>query len=142
MTSVSQAAEHSLAFTTIVRGDHSGIAAYREAVARTPSEWAEIWQRHTAGIRTPPPLPAVDFSIDMVIAVFFGKGPQGRRAAILNVVDQNNRRVVLLQMIGPPGPESEDAPQSTPFQIIRVPRTALPVVFVRAKIPDLYQPGR
>jgi hypothetical protein len=142
MTSVSQAAEHSLAFTTIARGDHSGIAAYREAVARTSSAWAEIWQKHTAGMRTAPPLPAVEFSIDMVIAVFFSKAPVGRRVAILSVVDQGNRRLVVLQMIGPPGPESEDVPQNTPFQIIRAPQTALPVVFVRAKIPDLYQPGR
>jgi len=49
---------------------------------------------------------------------------------------------VLLQMIGPPGPESEDQPQITPFHIVQLARSPMPVVFMRAKIPDLYQPGR
>ncbi len=106
------------------------------------SEWGEIWRKHTAGIRTPVPFPTVDFSRNMVIAIFFGKVPIGWRTAILDIVEESNRLVVLVQMIGPPGPESEDIPQITPFHIVQVPRSPLPVVFARAKIPDLYQPGR
>jgi hypothetical protein len=78
----------------------------------------------------------------MVIAVFFGKGPVGRRTAILDIVERNGQLVVYVQVIGSPGPESEDLPQITPFHIVQLARSPMPVVFRRAKIPDLYQPGR
>ena len=134
-------ADQSIAFTTIAQGNQSGVTGYTEAVIHTPYEWEEIWRKHASGMGTPTPPPAVDFSRNMVIAVFFGKVPAGRRTAIWGIVEQDGRLVVLLQMIGPPGPESDDLPQIAPFQIVQLPRSPLPVVFIRTKIPDMYQPG-
>lgn len=133
-------ADEPVAFATIAQGSQSGITTYTDAVIRTPTEWDEIWRKHASGMGTLTP-PAVDFSRHMVIAVFFGKVPAGRRTGILGIVEQDGRLVVLLQMIGPPGPESDDLPQITPFQIVKLPRSPLPVVFMRAKVPDIYQPG-
>ena len=130
-----------VAFISIAQGDQSGIITYTEAVVRTPREWDGIWRKHAAGIRMPTVPPAVDFSRNMVVAVFFGEVPAGRRTAILRVVTQDNRLIVLLQMIGPPGPESEDLPHITPYHIVELPRSPLPVAFMRAKIPDMYQPS-
>ncbi len=138
---IAQAAQQ-VAFTLLARGDHSGINTFSQAVVRSPGTWAALWQRHAAGTRTSTVPPAVDFSRNMVIAVFFGKGPVGRRTAISDIVERDTQLVVLVQMIGPPGPESEDLPQATPFHIVQLARSPLPVVFIRAKIPNLYQPGR
>jgi len=129
-------------FTILTRGNDSGISTFSQAVVRSPDRWAALWQRHAAGSRIPTVPPAVDFSRNMVIAVFFGKGPVGRRTAISDIVERDGQLVVSVQMIGPPGPESEDLPQITPFLIVQLARSPALVVFVRAKIPDLYQPGR
>src|SRR5574337_1616436 len=130
-----------VAFTVLTQGTHSGISTFSEVVVRSPDEWAALWLRHAAGTSTPTVPPAVDFSRNMVIAVFFGKVPEGQRTAILSVQKENNRLIVLLQIIGPPGPESEDLPQITPFHIVEVSRSSLPVIFMRAKIPEMYSPG-
>ncbi len=133
-------AEQPIAFTTIAKGNHSGVSTYTEAVVRTPHEWQVIWRQHIVEMKTPT-APAIDFSRNILVAVFFGKVPAGRRAGILGISEQDGRLVVLLQVIGPPGPESDDLAQITPFHIVQLPRSSLPVVFVRAKIPDVYQPG-
>ena len=131
-----------VAFTILAQGNHSRISTFYGAVVRSQNEWAALWLRHAAGTRMATVPPAVDFARNMVIAVFFGKGPSGRRTAISDIVEDGSQLVVLLQMIGPPGPESEDQPQITPFHIVQLARSPMPVVFMRAKIPDLYQPGR
>jgi hypothetical protein len=131
-----------IAFTTLTQGDHSGISKFSQAVVRSPDGWAALWRRHAAGTRISTVPPTLDFSRHMVIAVFFGKGPVGRRTAISDIVRRDGQLVVLIQMIGPPGPEAEDLPQITPFHIVQVARSPMPVIFMRAKIPDLYQPGR
>src|SRR2546428_167368 len=99
-------AEQPAAFITIAQGNQSGIITYTEAVVRTPHEWEDLWRKHAAGVSMPTVPPAVDFSRNMVIAVFFGNVPAGERTAILSVQRENTRLTVLLQMIGPPGPES------------------------------------
>jgi hypothetical protein len=140
-SAVAQAAQP-VAFLTIAQGSQSGMITYTESVVRTPRAWEELWRKHAEGIRMPTVPPAVDFSRNMVVAVFFGKVPAGQRTAILSIQRENDRLIAVLQMIGPPGPESEDLPQITPFHIVEVPRSSLPVVFRRAKIPNMYQPVR
>jgi len=56
---------------TITQDDMSQVDSPRQAVARTPAEWQKLWRAH-AGDR---PAPAVDFSKEMVAAVFLGTRP-------------------------------------------------------------------
>ncbi|MGV7643070.1 protease complex subunit PrcB family protein, partial [Mycobacterium kansasii] len=51
----------------------SGVSRPEQVVARTEPEWRALWERHAPG-RTPP---AVDFSKNMVVAVFLGSRPSG-----------------------------------------------------------------
>jgi len=53
------------------RGDLSIADDARQAVARTPEEWETLWRRHAPDRRPP----AVDFSREMVVAVFLGSRP-------------------------------------------------------------------
>jgi hypothetical protein len=141
ITPIANAAQP-VAFATLAQGNDSGIRAFTQTVVRSPDIWAALWRRHAAGTRIPPGPPAVDFSRKMVIAVFFGEGPAGRRTAISAIVEHDDQLVVFVQMIGPPGPESDDMPQITPFHIVQLAQSPMPVVFMPAKIPDLYQPSR
>src|SRR5262249_10326930 len=56
---------------TIDRGQSSRVATMRLATASTPAEWAALWAAHAPDS----PLPAVDFSKNMVAAVFLGTRP-------------------------------------------------------------------
>ena len=54
--------------TTIARDQMSGVDRPRQVVARTAGEWQALWRDHAGDT----PLPAVDLSSRMVVAVFLG----------------------------------------------------------------------
>jgi protease stability complex PrcB-like protein len=56
------------ALRTVAKGPTSGIDEPRQVVVRSAAEWAAIWKENGAG----GPLPAVDFSREMVVGVFLG----------------------------------------------------------------------
>ena len=56
---------------TIARDNMSHVEDARQAVARTPAEWAALWRRH-AGDQ---PAPKIDFTKRTVVAVFLGTRP-------------------------------------------------------------------
>ncbi len=135
VSSPSAQAQESVVFRTIAQGSLSGIHVSNEFVVRTRSEWQALWRRHTTG--TPQPraaLPEVDFSRDIVIAVFAGEVPAGSRFGIVKITQQTGRLVAQIQVRGRPGPEPVDVAPVTPFHIIRLARFPLPVVFVKTKV--------
>jgi len=54
--------------TTLAHSTGSFIDKPRQAVARTPAEWAALWKEHAG----PAPAPKVDLSKATVVAVFLG----------------------------------------------------------------------
>ncbi len=126
-------------FTTIALGSQSGIRTRSEVVIRTPSEWQTLWQKHMAGLPQAPARPAVDFSRDMVIAVFAGEVPAHTRVSIQTMTYQKDRLAVFVRIADlQPGPALADPGTDTPFHIVRLSRSPLPVIFIPARIPDIY----
>lgn len=74
VTQLPMAAQDSvnLVFTTVAQDAFSGIRARRNVVIRTAPAWAALWALHSAGRSPAPPLPAVDFSTHMLVAIFAG----------------------------------------------------------------------
>jgi PrcB C-terminal len=116
------------AITTLTRGPMSAVEDSTQVVARTAAEWTTLWKSH-AGAQAPP---AVDFSIDMVAAVFMGTQATGgfgveivgtRRdaeALIIEYVEQRpGRRDVTAQVL------------TSPFHIVKLPRHDGPIRFER-----------
>ena len=58
---------------TVAKGSMSGIDAPRQASVRSAAEWSALWKAHDPSGQTP----AVDFSREMVVAVFLGSRPTG-----------------------------------------------------------------
>lgn len=81
----------------------SGIADKRTVVVRDASAWAALWAEH-AGDRAP--LPAVDFSRDMVIGVFVGPGPTACATTAVESVTQRAApdRIEVGYRVTDPGP--------------------------------------
>jgi hypothetical protein len=68
---------------TIAKGDQSNIDDARQVLVRTEAEWTKLWQQHNPD----QPKPAVDFSKEMVVAVFMGSRPNaGFSTAITSAI--------------------------------------------------------
>lgn len=139
--SVVGAAAPPLPFSTISIGDRSGVSTPGQVVIRNATEWRRLWAKHAAGTAPPAALPRVDFSQEMVIAVFAGRVPVPSRIAVVKIVDEGDRLMVLVATGGArPGPLGAEPVATTPFHIVRLRRLALPVVFAPARPPDVLPP--
>jgi hypothetical protein len=56
---------------TIAKGDQSNVDDAKQVLVRTEAEWTKLWQQHAPDH----PKPTVDFSRDMIVAVFMGSRP-------------------------------------------------------------------
>jgi hypothetical protein len=65
------ALQSGLQMETIARDNMSNAEDAKQAVARTPAEWAALWRLH-AGDQAPP---KIDFTKRTVVAVFLGTRP-------------------------------------------------------------------
>ncbi len=132
-------ADQTVTFSTIASGTRSGVHAQMQVVIRTPTEWDILWQKHSAGLPTTSRIPKVDFSRDMVVAVFAGDAPVATQVSIVRIIQQQSQLIVLVRIAEmQPGPAQIDASLVSPFQVVRLARSSLPIVFRPAKTPTTY----
>jgi hypothetical protein len=105
--------------TTVAQGAYSGISDASEVVVRSPAEWNALWKAH-AGLQ---PIPAVDFSQELVAAVFLGTRPSGgfgveilgtRREAAALVIEYRERVPAASDIV--------TQALTSPFHIVKLPR--------------------
>lgn len=130
--------EEAVCFSTLISGDHSGIRTQLKVVVRTPTDWQTLWKAHTAGLLRPSAMPVIDFTREMLIGVFAGEVPSTARITVTRITRQEKQFVVRYR-VGDlqPGPPELGTRTITPFQILRLPRSTLPVVFIPVKSPRL-----
>ena len=119
------AARAGLPFETVAQGAHSRLTDALDVVVRTADEWTALWARH-AGPGPPPP--AVDFARQMIVAVFAGRRPTsgyGIEITGVHVVDQEIQ--VVYQERTPAAGAISLPVVTTPFHVIRIPRSELTV---------------
>jgi hypothetical protein len=92
LASLLQAATAPSNIETVARGEMSGIEEPRQAVARTAEEWAALWREH-AGAK---PVPKIDFTKRMVVAVFLGTRPSAGYAAEITGTRAEGTGLVVL----------------------------------------------
>jgi len=101
------------------KGPMSQIDVARQAVARSTAEWDALWRQH-AGDRSKP---AVDFSKDIVVAVFLGtRSSAGFSVEIVGAREEGAALVVQYR-------ESRPAPGivaaqvlTSPYHVVAVPK--------------------
>ncbi len=109
----------SLGMTSIDRGEISGIENAAQLVARTPADWQALWARHESG----KPLPPVDFSSEMVVAVALGSRPSsGYGIEIVAAERDGDDLVVRYRATTPARGTVAAAIVTTPYHFVRVPR--------------------
>jgi len=76
-------------FSPLAKGLASGVAQPTQIVVRTQNDWAALWSRHMrTQIASPPP--PVDFSRDMVVALFMGERPIGGYAIEVTRIERTD----------------------------------------------------
>ena len=115
--------------TTIDRGQTTWIDSPRQVVARTPEEWAKLWKAHAPDRQ----LPAVDFSKDMVVAVFLGSRPTaGYGVEIVGTKEVDGALVIQYRQKQPPAGAITAQVITTPYVIVTMPQRAGDVKFEKA----------
>ena len=102
----------------------------KQAVARTPAEWASLWRLH-AGTQ---PLPAVDFGARTVVAVFLGsRSSAGYAADIVAIREAKGTLIVEWQERRPQRGDVSAQVLTSPAVIATVPKFAGEITFEKVE---------
>lgn len=128
------APSNTVPFTVVETGTTSGVRAPTQVVVRDAGTWAALWRSH-AGPGAP--VPAVDFSRDMIIAVFAGESPA--RTVAISRIAREQGGLVVWYVLRETGPQSDGqvTERRSAFQIVRLARLAGSVRFLRVKTPPV-----
>ena len=111
---------------TIEKGAQSNIDSARQAVARNDAELAALWKSHNYD----KPAPKVDFSREIVVAVFMGSRPTaGFSVEILSAAERGGQMVVTYREKAPPADALTAQVLTSPYHIAAIAKTEKPVVF-------------
>jgi PrcB C-terminal len=112
-------------------------SGYRERarlVIRGAAEWADAWRELWAGASPAPPLPAVDFSREMVFVAAMGEQPSGGHSIAVASAAVEGGRLRVKVVETSPGPDCMVTMALTqPAAAVRLPRFDGPVEFAEGK---------
>jgi hypothetical protein len=105
----------------------SNVQKAREVVVQDAAAFAALWAEHAGKDR---PMPAVDFSKQVVVGIFLGSQPGGCYGIRLDSVTSDKTQVAVNYFRTFPGPaEMCTMIVTSPALLLAVDRTGLPVVF-------------
>jgi hypothetical protein len=121
----------------IAAGAHSGLAEKRREVVRDEAGWMRLWAQIHAGTGEIPPLPVVDFSSHMLIAVATGTRPSGGFAVQVRGATARGDTLEVEVHESCPAPGAMVSLGLTqPFEVVRVPRLTQAVRFRETRSPS------
>jgi hypothetical protein len=110
---------------TVDKGTQSNIDGPLQAVARSDAEWTALWKKHNFDR----PAPSVDFSTDIIVAVFMGSRPTaGFAVEIVSVATRDGGLVARYRETAPPRGTVTAQVLTAPYHIVAVPASAGAVV--------------
>jgi hypothetical protein len=114
------------AIRTVDKGVQSNVDNRLLASARTEAEWTTLWKRHNFD----KPVPRVDFSKEMVVAVFMGSRPTAGFSVEIVAAAERDEKFVVGYRETQPAPGGITAQVLTaPYHIAAVPKFPLSIEF-------------
>jgi hypothetical protein len=113
-----------------IEGNFNGNWPVNSYVARTDSEWSQIWDLQGPKLSPPPPRPVVDFAAYTIVGASLGGGPTGCYSMdIPRITDEADQiRVEFRQVVAlPPIACSQGGVSLVIF--VKIPATTKPIVF-------------
>jgi hypothetical protein len=106
------------AMKTIDKGDQSNMDDAKQVAVKTEAALKQLWQQHSPDR----PLPAVDFTKEMVVGVFLGSRPTaGYSLEIVSAIQANGSLVVRYREAAPPRGTMTAQVLTSPFHLVAVP---------------------
>jgi hypothetical protein len=125
----------SVPFKTVIAGTTSHITEPATVVVRDKAAWIALWRRHTGADHSAPP--PVDFARDMVVAVFGGASTEATKAGIARITREPQGLVAWYSVQATrPGPPNGGI-ASSPFHIVKLAQSTLPVTFYLLKTQEM-----
>ena len=115
----------------VAHGYYSGFASPARLVIDNDADWRAAWAQAYAPMGQPPAAPAIDFAHSRVIVVALGTRGTGGYDITINRLATSDGNLYAEVMSTSPGSRCGTTQALTqPFDIVRVPRSSGPVVFV------------
>lgn len=108
-----------LPFDLVENTSFSAIAAARTIAVGDGTAWASLWAEHTELITPQPERPAIDFSRQMVAAIFLGEVPACNRPRVDEIVESAGSIAVNWTYVPPQPTELCIAAVVHPAQMVR-----------------------
>jgi len=107
------------AVRTVTKGPMSEIESPRQSAVRSADEWSALWKTHDPGGQ----MPAIDFSREMVVAVFLGSRPTGGYGVEIVRAVGNSGTLVVEYRETAPSPDAIAAQILTaPYHLAAIPK--------------------
>ena len=114
------------AIRTVDKGAQSNVDDRLTASARSEAEWTTLWKKHNFDR----PAPRVDFSKEMVVAVFMGSRPTAGFSVEIVAAAERDGKFVVTYKEAQPAPGGISAQVLTaPYHIAAVSKSSLPIPF-------------
>lgn len=120
-----------IAFEALFNSGMSAIVAPRQVVVRDAAEFAILWQQHGASLSPAPGLPKVDFTTQMVIALFAGASAPCHDISLQRVFVSGDKLVAEYQEHDAGPGVACIAAQTSPMQLSVVKRSDAALEFRR-----------
>jgi hypothetical protein len=115
---IAAAAQSPPPIRTLGKGPMSAITRPRQAAVRSEAEWVALWKENGAGA----PMPAVDFTREMVVGVFLGTRPTGGYGVEIVRVVGGGGALVVEYVESAPRPDAITAQVLTaPYHLAAIP---------------------
>lgn len=124
-------AKEEIPFTVVAEGDTAADYPDQQGVViGSPAEWEAVWEQLHRYTIPQPALPEMDFTQHTVLAVFAGEKRSGGYTIRVERVTQTDQAVIVHVTETAPGPRDITTALITyPYQVVKIPRTSLPVHF-------------
>lgn len=105
----------------------------REEVIRDANAWAALWNEHHRTQSPVPAVPAIDFSQNVVVAVYLGSRPNGCYGVSIDRIYQSEEKNIVEYSEYPPSKEDICTQAITfPSHLVVAPRTPYPFEFIKS----------
>lgn len=113
---------------------HGGITERSRLIIRNRNEFSQFWDQVTNSSSYKPPLPEVDFSREMILVAAMGERPSSGFEILIDGACEVNKQVEVSVRSLSFTCGMQLAVLTAPVDIVRMPRTELPVVFKETEV--------
>ena len=128
----SRAAKVEIPFTTLSKGQYSGVREPLKVIIQTQDEWVALWTGHSSIKANPSPPPYVDFATEIVVGVFVGERSTGGYEVEITRAERTDSAFYIYYRQKSPAPDTIVTQALTqPYHLIKVTKYDIPQVFLR-----------